>query len=60
MGLLANFKAKRAAKRAKAVYELELYEWDRENEVLNKALEIFENASSGNEPDDISLVQKKR
>ena len=45
MGLLANFKAKRAAKRAKAVYELELYEWDRENEVLNKALEIFENAS---------------
>ena len=59
MGLLANFKAKRAAKRAKAVYELELYEWDRENEVLNKALEIFENASSGNEPDDISLVQKK-
>ena len=41
------------------VRELELYEWDRENEVLNKALEIFENASSGNEPDDISLVQKK-
>ena len=59
MGFLANFKAKRAAKRAKAIYELELYEWNRENEVLNQALEIFDNASAGNEPDDISLVQKK-
>ena len=59
MGFLANFKAKRAAKRAKAVYELEMYEWNRENEVLNQALEIFDNASAGNEPDDISLVQKK-
>ena len=60
MGFLANFKAKRAAKRAKAVYELEMYEWNRENEVLNQALEIFDNASAGNEPDDISLVQKIR
>ena len=59
MGFIANFKARRAAKRAKAVYELELYEWNRENEVLNQALEIFQDASSGSEPDDQSLTQKK-
>jgi hypothetical protein len=59
MGFIANFKAKRAAKRAKAVYELELYEWERENKVLSQALEIFTNASTGNEPDDQSLAQKK-
>ena len=58
MGFIANFKAKRAAKRAKAVYELELYEWDRENNVLAEALEIFEGAAKGVEPDDNSLVQK--
>jgi hypothetical protein len=27
MGFIANYKEKRAAKRAKAIYELELYEW---------------------------------
>ena len=59
MGFIANFKAKRAAKRAKAAYELEMYEWNRENEVLNQALEIFQDASSGSEPDDQSLTQKK-
>ena len=59
MGFLANFKAKRAAKRARAVYELEMYEWDRENEVLSQALEIFTGASKGDEPDDTSLIQKK-
>jgi hypothetical protein len=59
MGFFADFKAKRAAKRAKADYELELFEWDRENQVLAQALEIFTAASSGNEPDDHSLVQKK-
>jgi len=59
MGFIANFKAKRAAKRAKAAYELELYEWEREDEVLNQALEIFQDASSGDEPDDQSLAQKK-
>ena len=59
MGFIANFKAKRAAKRAKAAYELELYEWEREDEVLNQALEIFQDASSGDEPDDQSLTQKK-
>jgi hypothetical protein len=34
MGFFADFKAKRAAKRAQADYELELFEWDRENQVL--------------------------
>jgi hypothetical protein len=59
MGFFANFKAKRAAKRAQADYELELFEWDRENQVLAQALEIFTDASSGSEPDDHSLTQKK-
>ena len=59
MGFIANFKAKRAAKRAKAVYELDLYEWERENKVLEEALEIFTGAAKGDEPDDTSLVQKK-
>jgi hypothetical protein len=59
MGFIANFKAKRAAKRAQAVYQTELFEWERENQVLTQALEIFTAASSGSEPDDQSLVQKK-
>jgi hypothetical protein len=59
MGFIANFKAKRAAKRAQAVYQSELFEWERENQVLTQALEIFTAASSGSEPDDQSLVQKK-
>lgn len=59
MGFFADFKAKRAAKRAKADYELELFEWDRENQVLAQGLKIFTEASSGSEPDDHSLVQKK-
>ena len=59
MGFIAKFKAKRAAKRAKAVYESQLYEWERENQVLTQALEIFTDASSGDEPDDHSLAQKK-
>ena len=59
MGFFADFKAKRAAKRAQADYELDLFEWDRENQVLAQALEIFTEASSGSEPDDHSLAQKK-
>jgi hypothetical protein len=59
MGFIADFKAKRAAKRAQANYELELYEWERENQVLAQALAIFTDASSGSEPEDHSLVQKK-
>ena len=59
MGFIADFKAKRAAKRAQANYELELHEWERENQVLTQALAIFTDASSGSEPEDHSLVQKK-
>ena len=59
MGLIANFKARRAAKRAKAVYELEMYQWEKENKVLSQALDIFTGAAKGVEPDDQSLSQKK-
>jgi hypothetical protein len=59
MGFIANFKAKRAIKKAKALYETQLFEWDQENQVLNQALEIFTNASGGSEPADHSLAQKK-
>ena len=59
MGFIANFKAKRAAKKAKAIYELEQYEWEQENRVLNAALDIFTSASKGEEPNDLSLAQKK-
>ncbi len=59
MGFIANFKAKRAAKRAQSVYQSELFEWERENQVLTQALEIFTAASAGSQPDDQSLVQKK-
>jgi hypothetical protein len=59
MGFIANFKAKRAAKRAQTVYQTELFEWERENQVLTQALEIFTAASAGSQPDDQSLVQKK-
>ncbi len=59
MGFIANFKAKRAAKRAQSIYESALLDWERENKVLAQALEIFTAASAGNQPDDQSLVQKK-
>jgi hypothetical protein len=60
MGFIANFKAKRAAKRAQSVYQSELFEWERENQVLAQALDIFTAASSGNQPDDQSLGAEKR
>jgi hypothetical protein len=59
MGFIANFKSKRAAKKAQAIYELEQYEWEQENRVLNAALDIFTSASKGEEPNDLSLAQKK-
>ena len=59
MGFFANFKAKRAAKRAQSVYESALLDWERENKVLAQALDIFTAASAGSQPDDHSLVQKK-
>jgi hypothetical protein len=57
MGLLANFKARRSAKKAKAIYEVELYNWEIEKQVLEQALEIFTNASRGQEPEDHQLAQ---
>jgi hypothetical protein len=59
MGFFADLKTKREAKKAQRIYQLELAEWDRENKVLSEALEIFEGAAKGDEPDDTSLVQKK-
>ena len=59
MGFIARFKANRAIKKAKAAYESALYEWNRENDVLTQALDIFTDAASGSEPDDHSLAQKK-
>jgi hypothetical protein len=59
MGFFANFKAKRAAKRAQSVYESALLDWERENKVLAQALDIFIAAQSGQQPDDHSLTQKK-
>jgi hypothetical protein len=59
MGLLANFQAKRAARKAKANYEAKLFEWEREHKVLESALVIFTDASIGKQPHDQSLTQKK-
>ena len=60
MGFIANFKAKRAAKKANAIYQAEVNEWEQENRVLNAALDIFTSASKGEEPEnDLSLAQKK-
>ena len=58
MRFLENFKAKRAAKKAQKKYDLELTQWQEENDILTKALEIFTSAAEGKEPDDQSLVQK--
>jgi hypothetical protein len=59
MGFIAKFKAKRAAKQAKAAYETALYEWEQENKVLSQALDIFTGAAKGIEPADNQLAQKK-
>ncbi len=58
MSFFANFKAKRAAKKAQQRYQQQLCEWQQEEELLTQALEIFTNASEGKEPEDQSLVQK--
>jgi hypothetical protein len=55
MGFFANFKANRAAKKVRAIYQSELFEWERENQVLKSALAIFTGASQGKEPNDQSL-----
>jgi hypothetical protein len=59
MGFIADFKARRAAKRAQAQFELEIYQWQSELDLLNTALDIFTNAAKGEEPEDHQLVQKK-
>ena len=59
MGFIADFKARRAAKRAQAQFELETYQWQSELDLLNTALDIFTNAAKGEEPEDHQLVQKK-
>jgi hypothetical protein len=59
MGFIAEFKARRAAKKAERVFKLELYDWQSEIDILNTALDIFTNAAKGNEPEDHQLVQKK-
>lgn len=58
MSFFQNFKAKRAAKKAKKLYEKELSEYNYESELLSRALEIFSDASKGEEPSDQGLVQK--
>ena len=58
MSFFANFKAKRAAKKAQQRYQQQLTEWQQEEEILTKALEIFTSAAEGKEPNDQSLVQK--
>ena len=59
MGFIADFKARRAAKRAQAQFELATYQWQSELDLLNTALDIFTNAAKGDEPEDHQLVQKK-
>jgi hypothetical protein len=59
MGFIADFKARRAAKKAQAQFELEIYQWQSELDLLNTALDIFTNAAKGDEPEDHQLVQKK-
>ena len=58
MGFWADLKAKRAAKKAQAQYELQLNDWTIEQQTLTNALDIFNNASKGEEPADNNLVQK--
>ena len=59
MGFIADFKARRTAKKAQAVFELQMYQWQAELDILNTALDIFTNAAKGDEPEDHQLVQKK-
>jgi hypothetical protein len=47
MSFFQNFKAKRAAKKAKKLFDSELAEYNSESELLSKALEIFSDASKG-------------
>ena len=58
MGFWADIKAKRTAKKAQALYELQLHDWTIEQQTLTHALDIFTGAANGEEPADHNLVQK--
>ena len=59
MGFWADLKAKRAAKKAQALFDSQLHDWNQEHQVLQHALDIFAGAANGEEPSDNNLVQKK-
>lgn len=58
MGFIADFKAKRAAKKAQAQFDLALNDWNLEHQALTTSLDIFTGAAKGDEPEDNQLVQK--
>ena len=58
MGFIADFKAKRAAKKAQALFDLQLNDWNLEHQALLTSLDIFTGAAKGDEPEDNQLVQK--
>jgi hypothetical protein len=58
MGFIADFKAKRAAKKAQSQFDLQLYDWNLEHQALTTSLDIFTGAAKGDEPEDNQLVQK--
>jgi hypothetical protein len=59
MGFIADFKARRDAKKAERVFKLELHAWQTEIDILNSALDIFTSAAQGDEPEDHHLFRKK-
>ena len=59
MGFIADFKARRDAKKAERIFKLEMSNWQSEIDILNSALDIFSSAAKGDEPEDHQLVQKK-
>ena len=59
MGFWSDLKAKRAAKKAQALFDSQLHDWNQEHQVLQHALDIFAGAANGEEPSDNNLVQKK-
>ncbi len=47
MGFIADFKAKRAAKKAQALFDLQLNDWNLEHQALLTSLDIFTGAAKG-------------
>ena len=58
MGFIQNFKAKRAAKKARAVYELDYRDWKRDSEIMAKLRKAFEAARDGESVIDETMVNK--